>query len=88
MPVPVEIEAGESPDMLLGQLVQAVNALIQKNDEEHRKIFDRLDDGDKYLAVLKFSRCSLHWLDRQGLFKVVGTIIISGCMGYLIANLT
>lgn len=71
--------------MLLGQLVQAVNALIVKNNEEHKKIFERLDDGDKYLAVLKFSRCSLHWLDSQGLFKVIGTAILSGSIGYLIA---
>lgn len=85
MPVPIEITEGESQEMLLGQLVQAVNALIVKNNEEHKKIFERLDDGDKYLAVLKFSRCSLHWLDSQGLFKVIGTAILSGAIGYLIA---
>lgn len=86
MPVPIEVVGGESQELLMGQVVQAINALIATNKEDHEKIFKRLDDGDKYLAVLKFSRCSIQWLDQQGLFKVLGTIFISGALGYFLAH--
>lgn len=86
MPVPIEVVGGESQELLMGQVVQAINALIATNKEDHEKIFQRLDDGDKYLAILKFSRCSIHWLDRQGFFKVLGTILVSGAVGYFLAH--
>jgi len=58
-----------SRDIILGQVVQAVNCLTTSNKNEHDKIFARLDEGDKYLFVFKASRCTFSWLGRNGVLK-------------------
>lgn len=68
-PAQIEIPPECSRDLLLGQVVQAVNSLIESNKQDHEKIFARLDEGDRYLFVFKASRCSLAWLNRNGFLK-------------------
>jgi hypothetical protein len=67
-PAPIQIPLDCSKDMVLGQVVEAVNGLRESNEKDHQKIFERLDEGDKYLAVLKVSRCMFTWLDGNGAF--------------------
>jgi len=77
--------------MLLGQLVGAVNALTLKVDEiqsenqqEFKKINERLDEGDRYLVIIKWSRCSLEWLDRNGFLKYSALAAIFTVIGMML----
>lgn len=71
--IPEEIS---SRDMILGQVVQAVNNLTktvddfkESNQSEHKEFSKRLEEGDQYLFIFKLSRCAVSWLDRQGAIK-------------------
>lgn len=65
----VEVPKELSKDILLGQVVEALNNLIKSNKKDHDKIFARLDEGDQYFALFKVSRCLFSWLDEQGVIK-------------------
>ena len=67
-PIPIQIPSDCSKDMVLGQVVEAINGLRESNEKEHQKIFERLDEGDQYMAVLKISHCAFSLLDGNGLF--------------------
>ncbi len=74
-PAFVEVSPECSRDIVLGQVVGALNGLIASNQEDHARIFARLDEGDKYLFIFKASRCSFEWLDRQGAIKYTMLLI-------------
>lgn len=56
-------------DMTLGALVQAFKDMQEANTRDHKKIFERLDEGDQYLAVLKISGCAFSFLTKSGIVK-------------------
>ena len=80
----IEVPPECSRDLILGQVVQAVNCLTATNKEDHDKIFARLDEGDKYLFVFKASRCTFDWLNRNGFLKwgLVGSLFAA--LGWLV----
>lgn len=86
-PAQIEIPPEVSRDLILGQLVQAVNSLIKTNREEHDRIFARLDESEKYLFVFKASRCSFDWLSRNGFLK--WSLLCSACaaIGWVAARI-
>jgi hypothetical protein len=59
----------ENRDVTLGMIIEKLDSMKEQNDEDHQKIFARLDEGDQYFAVFKVSRCLLTWLDHQGAVK-------------------
>jgi len=71
--------------LLLGHLISEVQNLRRENSDEHLKIFARLDESDKYIAILKISRCALSGLDKYGLVKAAIIAAISGFVGFQIA---
>lgn len=85
-PAPIAFPPECSRDLILGQVVQAVNGLIESNTKDHDKIFARLEEGDRYLFVFKASRCSLAWLSRNGFLKwgLVGSAFAA--IGWLVAQ--
>lgn len=83
-PALIDIPAVCNRDVVLGQVVQAVNALTTSNKEDHDKIFARLDEGDKYLFVFKASKCTLSWLNRNGFIKIGLLSILTGFIGWLL----
>ncbi len=85
LPIVIPPEGGR--DIILGQVVQAVNTLIESNREDHAKIFARLDEGDKYLFVFKASRCTFDWLNRNGFLKwgLIGSAFAVG--GWIIGQM-
>lgn len=78
--------------VLLGRLAEALEYLrldianLKKaNDEDHTKIFDRLNEGEDYMFILKLSRCALSRLDDYGIFKALILAAISALIGYQLA---
>lgn len=68
-PPKIELPTECNRDLILGQVVSALNSLCESNKEEHDKIFKRLDEGDQYLFIFKASRCTFSWLNRNGFVK-------------------
>lgn len=85
-PSQIDIPRECSRDLILGQVVQAVNGLIESNQADHDKIFKRLEEGDQYLFIFKASRCSLSWLNRNGFLKwgLIGSIFTAA--GWLLGR--
>ncbi len=83
----IEISADCNRDLVLGQLVQAVNTLTKSNAADHAKIFARLEEGDQYFMAFKVSRCAFGWLNRNGILKltVAGTIFTA--FGWIISRI-
>lgn len=78
--------------LLLGNLVGAVRELRNdilelktENAQEHTKIFARLEEGDRNMYVLKFSRCLLGQLDNYGILKAIALAAISAIIGFELA---
>ena len=65
----IELPSECNKDMVLGEVVGALNSLIESNKTDHDKIFKRLEEGDQYLFVLKLSSCAFGWLNRNGIVK-------------------
>jgi len=86
-PTQIEVLPESSRDLLLGQVVQAVNGLIVSNKADHDKIFAQLEEGNRYLFIFKASRCSFDWLNRNGFLKwgLLGTVC--GLIGWLVAQI-
>lgn len=80
-PATIEIPK-DNRDLVLGQVVGALNSLIDSNKEDHAKIFKRLEEGDQYFAVFKFSRCAFSWLGGISALKGAGIVL-----GLLLADL-
>lgn len=76
------IDKTENKDILLGRLVEAVGEL-QKDVSDIKK---RLEEGDKDLVILRFSRCLLGTLDKYGLVKCLLIAAISAATGYSLAT--
>jgi hypothetical protein len=76
--MPGEIKSLEeaSQDLLLGQLIQAVNDLKAKNEEDHEEIKAILKDHEECLEIFKFSKCKvMPWMGRNK--WVIGVIFCS-----------
>lgn len=56
-------------DVTLGVIIERLDTLIETNSAEHARIVKRLDETDKNVVVLKFSRCIFSWLDNKGIIK-------------------
>jgi hypothetical protein len=62
-------EDTQSPEFKMGVCIGLLRDLIEANEKDHKKIFERLDENDKNTVVLKLSRCAFSWLDKNGLIK-------------------
>ena len=64
-----ELNCGNNKDITLGMIISRLDQLIESNTKEHNQIVDRLNENDKNIVILKFSRCIFSWLDNKGVIK-------------------
>jgi tetrahydrodipicolinate N-succinyltransferase len=59
----------ENRDITLGMIISRLDQLMESNTKEHNLITERLNENDKNVVILKFSRCVYSWLDNKGVVK-------------------
>ena len=59
----------ENRDITLGMIISRLDQLMESNTKEHNLITERLNENDKNVVILKFSRCIYSWLDNKGVVK-------------------
>ena len=50
------IKTTENHDITLGMIIERIDHLIESNTKEQAAISERLDENDKNVVILKFSR--------------------------------
>ena len=70
-------------DITLGMIIAKLEDMKRSNDDDHQKIFKRLEEGDQYFAVFKLSRCAFSWLDRQGAVKWALMAVVFFCADWM-----
>jgi hypothetical protein len=64
-----ETKLSENEFVTLGKIIARLDTLIESNKEDHNKIFAQINETDKNIVILKFSRCAFSWLDNRGVIK-------------------
>ena len=64
-----ETKLSENELVTLGKIIARLDTLIETNKEDHNKIFAQINETDKNIVILKFSRCAFSWLDNRGVIK-------------------
>ena len=78
----------ENRDITLGMIWERLDHLIDSNTKEHEKITDRLNENDKNVFILKFSRCAYTWLDNKGVVKWAACICAVGIVDFCVRHLS
>ena len=79
---------GENCDITLGMIWERLDNLIEANTKEHAAITDRLNETDKNVVILKFSRCAYTWLDNNGVVKWVAGICVVGVVDFCVRHIS
>ena len=79
-----EIIDTENHDITLGMIIGRLDILMETNTEAHRVITERLNETDKNVVILKFSRGVYSWLNNMGAVKwgacVLSVTILDFCV--------
>ncbi|HNX08478.1 MAG TPA: hypothetical protein PKL29_00055 [Methanothrix sp.] len=85
-PLAIEVKTTENRDITLGMIIERIDHLIESNTEEHMLITERLNENDKNVVILKFSRCIYSWLDNKGVVKWAACLVAVGVVDFCVRH--